>query len=199
MSVSAVDIANMALSHLGTGRIELLTETSVEAAEANTWYDFARTQVLEDFDWTFARQRTDLTTHNDDALEDEWAYRYAYPADCLKLRKLVNPAGRDDDAVPFELNLSEDGTEKTILTDLNDAVAVYTKDIQNTALFDRHFILAMSYLLAHYMAFALTGSSDMQDKMLNIYSRVIRMAQAANANEEVAEPERDASWIRGRD
>lgn len=199
MAISEADIANMALSHLGTGTIETLTENSVEAQQANIWYDFARVQTLEDFDWTFARQRGSLSEHGDAALEDEWAYRYAFPADAVRLRKLVNPAGRDDDPVPFELNLSEDGKERTILTDLEDAVAVYTKDIQNTALFDHHYILALSYMLAHYMAFALTGNDTVAEKMYNLYVRTLRMAKASNANEEVAEPERDASWIRGRD
>lgn len=198
-TINPVKIGNMALSHVGVSSfIETLSEDSVEANQISLWYDFSREQALEMLDWNFARKRQTLATHSDDPPDGVWSYRYQYPADALKVRTLVNPAGKDADAIPFEIENSEDGSNKTILTDLDEAVVVYTFKLQDTSLFSPMFVEALSFLLAHHIAFALTGNPETKKELLQAYFSITRVAQAYIANEGQAAPPRDAEHVRVR-
>ena len=198
-TINPVKIGNMALSHVGvSSSIESFAEDSVEAGQINLWYDFSREQALEMLDWNFARKRQTLATHSDDPPDGVWTFRYQYPADSIKARTLVNPSGKDANAVPFEVENSEDGTTKTILTDLDAAVLVYTFNLQDTSLSSPMFVEALSFLLAHHIAFTLTGNPEIKKEMLQTYIGIMRVAQAYVANEGQAAPPRDAEHIRDR-
>ena len=198
--IDPVKIGNMALSNIGSAAsIESLTEESAEAKQINLWYDFARQQCLAALDWNFARKRATLTTDADDPPSFDWNFRYQFPVDALAIRKLVNPVSKTDDAVPFELETNEAGTTKTIVTDMEDAIAVYTFDLTNTAMFSPLFVNAFSFLLAHYIALTLTGKKAIKDDAMQKYFITLRVAEALNANEHVSAPPREAEWIRARD
>lgn len=199
ISVSPVLIGNMALSLIGANStIESLTENSAAAKQVNTWYGPARRQSLAAFDWNFARKRLTLALHGDDAPSGDWAYRYQYPSDCLVMRKLVNPAGWTADAVPFQIENSDDGTSKSILTNLNSAVGVYTFDLTDTTLFTEFFVELLAYNLASKIAFNLTKKVQMTQLMSDNYRGLLAAAPAQNANEGVKRGPRDAEWIRVR-
>jgi len=105
-SISKVTIANFALGNIGArDSIESFDEASTAARQAKLWYDFSRVQALEGFDWSFARKRQALALIEEvptgDPVAYEWAYRYQYPSDCVSARYIVNPAGKDADAVPL--------------------------------------------------------------------------------------------------
>jgi len=215
MAISPVVIGRMALSHIGArSRIESLTENSNEAKEVNLWYDFARKQVLEVFNWNFASKRLTLALHGDDPPEGVWAFRYQYPSDCLVARNIENPripvratgflgksfdelTGLQFNAVPFEVEIAPEGT-KSILSNLEDAVLVYTFDQTATALFSELFIEAFSRALASKIAFSLTGKQSISTEQLQIFFLVVGRAGASNANEQVEPPPRDAEWVRNR-
>lgn len=197
--VDPVKIGNMALSNCGiSNTIESFDENSIEAKQIKLWYDFARMQCLAALDWNFARKRFTLALDGDDAPTTEWSFRYQYPVDCLVVRKLVNPVSKTDDAVPFTVETNEDSTRKTIVTDLDSAVAVYTFDLTDTGLFSPVFINALSFLLAQYIAFTLTGRQSTVDKNLQKYIGTLRLAQSYNKMETVEPPTRDAEWVRDR-
>ena len=205
--ISDTGIVNMALSHVGSrSTVEnFRTEKSEEAVQARIWYDYARQLILEVYDWSFARKRRGLALHGDvisetstDPMAGVWGYRYQYPDDCIKARKIQNPNAPPDDATPFEVETSLDGEEKTILTNLEDAVLVYTFDQTGTELFSSMFVLAFSHLLASLMAWSLTGKRKVGLDQFSLYQGVIVSAMAADANEAVESPPRDADWIRAR-
>ena len=205
--VSDTGIVNMALSHVGSrSTVEnFRTEKSEESVQARIWYDYSRQLVLEAYDWSFARKRRGLALHGDvisetstDPLAGVWGFRYQYPADCIKARKIQNPNAPPDDAVPFEVETSLDGEEKTILTNLEDAVLVYTFDQQATELFSSMFVLALSHLLASLIGWSLTGKTQIVTTQFALYQNVLVGAAAADANEAVEPPPRDADWIRAR-
>jgi len=197
--VSQVLIANMALSNIGTkSEIASLDENSVEAKQCKLWYDLSRKQALEAFDWGFARKRLTLALHADDAPEDRWAYRYQYPADCITARYIENPGGPTADAVPFEIELSDDGSTKSIVTDMEDAKLIYTFDQQQTGIFSLHFVETLSHLLASHIALKLTGKRSIKGDMIQAYRSLIRVAPAQNANEQIARAPREAESIRAR-
>lgn len=199
MSVSAVQIANMALSNVGArSSIESFTEDSVEANLVSLWYDNSRKQTLEAINWTFARKRLALALHAEAADEIEWFFRYQYPSDALKIRKLVNPLGPKANAVPFRLEQSADGTQKTILTNLEEAVSEYTFNQTLIASFSLMFVETLAYCLAHHIAYPLSGKLDLTDKMLGKYMAMLRIAAASDGNEHVDDTPREAEWISGR-
>lgn len=214
--ISDVIIARMALTHVGArNTIESLSENSPEAKVCKLWYDPSRKQALEAFDWNFARKRQALAVHNDAPPEGVWLFRYQYPADCIAARRVENPVisatsggvftseafkhvvGVNPDAVPFEIETSNDGTI-SILTDLEDAILVYTFDLTNENLFPMMFVEAHSRVLAARIAFSLTAKRSIADDQFRMFLALVSAAEKRNANEQVQKPPRDAEWIRGR-
>ncbi len=199
-------IVNMALSNIGTDPVEnYLTEKGVGARQARVWYDYTRRMVLEAFDWNFARKRQTAALHSDtisetstDPLAGVWGYRYQYPGDALIIRKMQNSASPPGDAYPFEIETSLDGSQKTIVTDVEDAVIVYTWDQEAVSTFSGLFVLALSHLLAHHIAFAVTRKRRIKADELRIYQGILPSAEALSANEAVGKPPREAEWVRGR-
>ena len=202
--VDDVAIANMALSHVGHGvPIESFNEGTPEAIQCRTWYDSSRLQVLAAFDWSFARRRQGLVLHGDiisetatDPLAGVWGFRYRYPADCVVARKIQFSTSPPKDAVPFDVETSLSGEEKTILTDLEDAVLVYTRDQKATELFSPMFVQALSHLLAAQIAFAVTNKRKTKGEQFGAYFTVLARAAAADANEGVEPPVREAEVVR---
>lgn len=188
----------MALSNVGASPIESITENTAEGKQCNAWYTFARRQALEAYDWGFARRRLTLTTHGDAEPDGVWAYRYQYPSDCLIFRKLQNPSGDIANPVPFEIEADDDQITKSILTDLDEAIGVYTFDLTDTTLFPSHFIMMFSYALASRVAFSLTGKLELSEIMNTQFNQSIVLAASSNANEQMRPEPRDADWIRNR-
>lgn len=197
--VSAVSICNRALFHVGAkGRISSLTELrNAEADRCNEVYADALKETLEAYDWSFARCRVALAEHGDDP-PDTWGYRYVMPANCAALRHLVNPLGDDEPPVPYDVELSEDRSAPTILTNLEDAVVRYTLHITDPSLFSSLFTSALSRLIASYIAFPLTGDLKIAEKNLDIYSKLVSSASASNASQHGQNEPADAPWISGR-
>lgn len=198
--VSDTTIVNLALSHLRKEDpvSNLYTETSAAARNMRRWYDAARQQFLSEFNWSFAKKRQTLATHSDgEPDEGDWAYRYQEPSDMLVARYLVPPGGTEDDAVPYERCVSTDGT-MCLLTNLDDAVLVYTFDNTNPAMYSAHGRIAFSYLLAQYGAGVLTGKQTLVDKMAQAYYNMALVGAVTDGNQQVSREPRDADWIRGR-
>src|SRR5882762_9496953 len=84
---SITDICNAAISHCGTrSKISSIGEGSAEANACQTHFALARDGLLRAFDWNFARLTANLATLQ--APPARWAYKYAQPVDCLRLRRL---------------------------------------------------------------------------------------------------------------
>lgn len=194
-AISKTEIANLALSniHAKSSVENIDTDTSTEAKQARLWYDRAREQALSAMDWGFARRRLTLTEHGDDP-PAEWAYRYQYPADCIYFQHIDNPAGRQKPAIPYDIELADSDGVKTIITDQEEAVGVYTKNITDATLFSPDFTMALSFLLGYYMAGTITGKASIKSEMYNNYLQQIVVAGALSHNEAQHRPERDADW-----
>lgn len=195
---STVSICNKALFHIGAkGRIASLTERSTEAQRCNEVYADALKECLEAYDWSFARCRVALAEHGDDP-PDGWGYRYVYPANCIVIRHLVNPLGDDAPPVPYDIEMDEDRTAPTVITNLGDAVARYTLSITDPSLFSSLFSSALSRLIASHIAFPLTGDLKVSTQNLEMYNALVSRASASNANQHGQNEPADAPWISGR-
>lgn len=203
--VSPTGIANMAVSHVGAlATIEnLITGKSPEAVQCRVWYEYSRQLILSMADWHFARARIGLALHGDvisetstDPMAGVWGFRYQYPDDCLAARKIQNPNAPPDDASPFDVELSLNKQEKTILTDVEDAVLVYTFDQEATELFTPMFVLAHSHLLASLISWSLTGKRKVGTDQFALYQNVVVSAASTDANEGVLKKPREAEVVR---
>jgi hypothetical protein len=189
----------MALSHLGeSGAIESFEEQTPQGRQVRLWYDFSRVSTLESYNWSFARKRRILAEHSDDPPDGIWQYRYQYPDDCVKARWIENPLGPDADKVPFSVEQSEDGFSKTILTDMEDAKLIYTKNVESPSLFTMHFAQTLSLNLGAHMAVALTGKRSLKEGLMEEWYRSVILSQGYDANEEIQKAPREAEVIRGR-
>ena len=197
--ISEVDIANMALDHIGEGKsIESLDQPdNEEAAKIRRWYDPSRQQTLEGFDWSFARKRQDLAL-SDEPGTLEWAFRYQYPIDCVAMRRLTNPWGYVPDDIPYTIETHPFRQTKTILTNLEDAEGVYTFNLQNTSLMPMMFVNTFALCLAMNIAYPLTQRRQLVGDLKQEYAMAVMAASAYSANESQEQQHRDASWVRAR-
>jgi hypothetical protein len=198
---SKVAICNMALSHLGNAVeiTDLDTEASAEASACRRFFDDTVDAVLRDFDWGFARHYQALGLVTEDP-NDEWAYEYQLPSDCVRLRKILSGVRNEtrQSRIPYELSFGVAGT--TVFTDQADAVAKYTRRVTDTERFPVDFVLALSFRLAHYIAPRVTGGDPFQlgKRALELYQVEIAKAQAAASHEEQPEEEPDSQFGRFR-
>lgn len=222
MAFSEIDICNMALGHLGrtNAPIQSFGEKSAEARTCALWYEPCRRELLEIYDWSFARRRVSLALHSDPPPR-QWGYRYQVPSGILAFRYIWNPfsqsppsffpgsssfflgmslAGYQDlsDALPWEFELSLDGQSKTIVTNQGQAEGVYTGDTSLVQMFSGQFVNAFTHLLAGKMGYQITGKMAVEDKEAKAFTAALRVAAASDANQGVAPPQRDASSIRAR-
>lgn len=158
---SEVDIANLALGHLGdNATVASLDppEGSAQAEHCARFYPIARDSLLEHPDacWKFATKRTTLAELTNTSTT--WAYAYAKPADCIRVLVILSPEATSDQselgiAQPqnYTVELNGDGTE-VILTDQEDAVVRYISRTTDTTKFSPLFVMALSHHLASMLA-----------------------------------------------
>lgn len=187
---SIVDIANMALARFGhSTTISDLNESGNTAASVmRTFYPATRDMVLEDADWDFARKRVALALLP--STVTNWAYAYAYPADCITIRGLVLPGQRmqrKDQEIPFEV--ANVNGARAILTNMEQAEAIYTVRVEDPNLFPPLFVTALSDLLASRAVMPLSGKRELVADCLQTYSVFIGMAKARNLNQGEDGPE----------
>lgn len=158
---SAVEICNIALSHIGAESLVTAIDPpdgSVEAGYCATFYPIARRLALEMTTPSYAKTRVALAEV--DNTSTAWAYAYAKPADCIKPLRVLDPW----DAVMFadDPRVVADPTERgsadyevegdVIRTNEPDAVMIYLRDVTDTSKFSPMFTSALGMLLAGYLA-----------------------------------------------
>ena len=159
---SVVQICNMALSHIGSeARVSSISppDGSVEAGHCATFYDLARTELLEPGNWAFSLKRAPLAEVTNPSAA--WAYAYAKPSNCLRALRILRPsiaAAVLTRNLAFEPHTDDRGSAAfdvegdVILTNAPDAVLLYVQDVTDSTKFPAGFTSALSYLLASYLA-----------------------------------------------
>jgi hypothetical protein len=87
-----------------------------------------------------------------------------------------------------------------IYTDEDDAVLEYTFSATDTTYYPADFELALSYLLAFYIAPKLSRGDlfGMQQRMMQLYQEAWQIALVNDSRERRKDPPADAEWIRDR-
>jgi hypothetical protein len=193
-----VMICNMALSIVGSKTtIENIDESTPAAKQCKIWYEPARLAMLEAFDWDFARKSKELSAHSVAAPLNRWNFRYQIPADCIAPRVIENPAGPVADAIPYEQENAGNGT-MSIVTDMEDAVLLYTFDLDSPVLFSMHAVETHAFALAERIAYKMTGKRTLAEQLRNGFEAKVGAAHVANAIKSIPRPEQDALTIRAR-
>jgi hypothetical protein len=198
---SAVEICNLALSHLGhTKRISSFTEQSEEARLCSIFYEIVRDIVLREYKWPFASVISALGLVEEDP-NDEWSYSYRYPSDCLDVRRILGGLRNDtrESRVPYLI--SQDSSGRILYCDIEDAFIEYTKREDDTSFYPPDFVMALSYRIASYLAPALTGGDPygLQQKTLQLYQIEISRASSSSFNEQQDEQLPQSEFINARE
>ena len=179
-------IWNLALSHLGRdANVSSPTESSAEAAYCRQFYATARDQLLAMHAWNFATKRVALALLDNDV--DSWAFSYARPADMLEPVALLLPGSTDDtDAQDYVQELNGEDA-RVIRTNVEDAVLKYTKLVTDPTRFTPLFAMALSFLLAYYMAGPLTHDEKKQASLFKMAMSLLGKASSNDANGQMNE------------
>lgn len=168
-------IVNAALDRIGyKKRIGSLYDGSEQSVKALDIYGQTRDELLRRFDWGFAERNSTLTLLKTAPVggystlqpwsnvypAPPWIYEYEYPSDMIKLRSLrVAGPIPEMDPVAIEFSISNDSSytpsKRVILTNLASAIATYTGQETNPAVWDEGFIEALIDALGRRLAPAL--------------------------------------------
>lgn len=228
---SDVDILNRAASLIGArATATSYTDASPLAVNGRLHYEPLRQQLLRAAQWGFARKTLALTqlgvwTDNPPTTPQPWLYKYAYPADCLKVRYVIptwsapgispnnfvylggpnqgygfdGPSRQcrflvsyDDSRVPTQ------PVQRVILSNVPNAIAVYTVDVIDPNMWDSLFQDAMVNGLGYKLVMSLAGNVKMKDTYRNDAMRAVLEARAADGNEAVPSSDSTPDWINVR-
>jgi hypothetical protein len=202
MAASSTVICNLALVHLGQtkGIANLSTEQSKEAALFRTLYETVRNLVLRDHAWPFAKKTAELNLVEEEP-NDEWAYSYRYPTDCLNILRIQSSNRNDTRASRVPYQVGKDSTGLLVYCDREEAVVEYIEQVTDTTLYPNDFTMALSYRLASYAAPAMTSGDpfNLQEKCMNMYRLELSKATSNAFNEQQDDELPEAELIRFRE
>jgi hypothetical protein len=169
----------MALAYIGQGRIASIEEESEEAIQCRIFYDHLRRKLLSEHRWGFAERYVKLALLNEEI--PGWKYIYAYPAKCLVIRKIYEKeSAREIGKEDYFISTVNDST-KVICTDIQNAYASYTADVENGELFTDYFIEALSHSLAANIAVPLSGSPSAANLQYQLMHQALINAKQESA------------------
>lgn len=197
---SNVEIANSALTKVGSTRITSLTDNVKAAREINAIFELRRDYLLRTHNWSFAMTRTTLP-----ALDEppSWGYTtlYQLPTDCMRVVQVndmwVVPGLADytsgPDSEPYKI------TGRRIETDIGAPLKLrYIKRVTDPAQFDAAFVEVFASDLADQVCEALTQSNTKREATRAVLRQSLLEAVRSNAIELPPEAIPDDSWILSR-
>jgi hypothetical protein len=184
---STVEVVNSALQFIAAQtKITSLSDGSPAATAAQVVYQPVVQLLLRELDPDFARVTAALVSAGASTPIVPWAFEYTYPADCVRLRQVRPPSGtyNINDPQVVRANVAFDTTvgsgTKVILTNLANALAVYTSSTPTEAVWDSVFAEAVSRRLANPLAMALSGRPDFASEVLEQAARVAMTAETVD-------------------
>lgn len=220
-----VDICNRALDEIGARVVvTTLSENTPQGKACSRQYDPMRRQLLRAAPWGFARKTAALTplgllTDNPPASPYPWLAKYAYPADCEKVRYVlptptsfnvvgvpnVSDIGFNPYVMPSRSNRflpAYDDTgatpAKVLLSNLPLLTCVYTVDVVNPDLFDVLYTNALVMALANKLVMPLSGNVKLKASYAQLAEQAILQARAVDGNEAVPSTSHTPDWITTR-
>ncbi len=194
---SAVDIVNLALSHLGdSAKVSSIAppDASIQAHHASRFYPIALRFALARHAWQFATERKALAeiTVNPD-LYGRWAHAYALPPGCLRVIGLVSPLGLDvlQGQLTFTIETGPAG-QRILLTDMppDATILKYVGFTEDTGRFPPAFVLYLSYELAALLAGPVRKNERAADAMRVKAREFLIAAAGQDSNDQNADADK---------
>lgn len=204
-----VEICNVALSNIRAGSINSLEENTLQSQTCKLKYPLIRDMLLNELAWGFAHKIKGLSLLTTEIFN--WTIAYQYPADCLKINRLVGAqealANADADVVsrlaetqlmtlndmriniPYEIFNFTDN--RIIATNESDLYIDYIARITDPNLFSTNFTMSLSHLLAAELCISLIGAEtgrQLRSDSLQMYKEYIATAEADDLNEQYFTP-----------
>lgn len=158
---SVVEIGSNALRLIGADPITDLSDDSERARLISALWPNVRDAVLRAHGWKFARRRASLAL---EATAPIWEYANSFtlPVDpwCLRVLK----TDLDDMNIPWV----KEG--RSIVTDATVVRILYVARIEDPGAYDSSFESAVTARLAADLAYPITSSTDIAEKMFELYS-----------------------------
>ncbi len=201
-----VQIFNLALGALLLKReiSDADADTSYEARVVSQYYDSALNKTLADLDLNITAVTETLSLVEDD-VSDFWEYAYAYPSNCVLVRRIVSCVRRDDryTRIPFETGQYGTPTkQKVIFTNEAQAELEYIANDLTLTSFSADTGLAIAHQLAFLSAPILVGKGA--DKVKDdIYKRYLIHKTEAQETDRMESPlfdseESDSEFVKVR-
>jgi hypothetical protein len=200
--MSLTNVAQMALSHIGSGRsiTDIDTDISEEARALRTFQDVAIKTAMRAAPWSFCTEILALGLVEEDP-NDEWDYSYRYPSTAVGIRRILSGARTDTSDTRSPYKIARDSSGKLIFSDEEDAEAEITVYVSDVSQWPEDFKLAVSYLWAALVCPRVTKEDPMKIKrdLLGLYNMSVLEAKVNNHNEEQPDQEPDSEFIRCRE
>lgn len=191
---SDVDIANLALVHLGdAGRVTSIAppDSSKYAASCAQFFGVARDTLLSAHAWSFALRRTALSLQA--ATIPGYEYAYTLPSAYLRAYRLLQTDSAEE--FPGFEYIIEGGV---LHCNVEGAILQYVYSAPATVLFPAPAVLAFSYALAALLAGPVTRSTKVAQGMSALYVATLGTAIAVDASQSTARPVHKPAWLRAR-
>lgn len=194
--MNSTDICNMALAYIGQGRIASLGEESEEAAQCRLFYDHLRRRLLAQHYFSFSAREAKLALL--DRERQGYSFVYATPAKCLLLQHVYEKGkAREAKKGAWRIVMLSDSVQG-IATDIENAWASYTADVENAAVFSDSFIEALSHGLASAIAVPLSGSGSLQQAHYQLMERAVMTAKFESERQNDHKPWFPTGYTEGR-
>lgn len=185
---SIVSICNLALIQLGATRITDLAAANRNSQLCSEFISPTIDEVLRLHPWNCACARAALACLSETP-DFGFAYQYTLPTAPYCLRALrINESAIDIFKVEG----------RKLLTDHSSVDLEFIKRITNPAEFDPLVISVIAARLAFYLAFPITQSSSVKDKMERGFGLTLREARSADSQEGTPDEIDTSTWLDAR-
>lgn len=202
-----VDLANVALSHLGNAAVVAVLdppESTPEAEHCARFLPICRDSMLEAHPWKFALRRSAPATLFTDAsagLYGQWLYGHQEPADCVKVLAALPSGYQDDIRDTLDFLTESNGSVNIVLTKRDIAALRWTQRVTDPARWSPMFTDALGWFLASYVAGPLlkgdAGAAAAKD-CYGVFAGLWRSATASDANQANFSIEPQPPWLDAR-
>lgn len=195
-------LANMTFAHCAISRtvlnIDATGETTVEADQFNAFYPTVMSSVIMQYMPDFPQRQVALSLIQENP-NLTYDYEYSYPSDCLIARDMNDGLQLGVDlfnTIPYQV--ANDGNERVIWSNQDAPNLNYISDFDVIDKMPPSFALALSLIIASYIAPAITENRNSGVTLSKRGHNEMAIAMAGQANERGAHLQADAETIRGR-
>lgn len=187
--MDSVTICNLALNMLGIPQITSFDEENNSAKLCKNFFPISRDRVLRDHTWSFAAASTPLQAiANAIPFDPEFLYVCSLPPDLIRINEVFPDA-------PYRI------FGNRIFVPFLPLTLVYTRRVEDSALFDETFAEALQYKLAVEIGMANTRDPQLINFYSSEYERRIALARSIDSRENrhsYQPASQRSSWIASR-